>query len=283
MKFSFTLEGGLGDFILKYLGSPGNRLASLLKVCEIDLRMISTQKVGHQLVTGNPFFQQSGLFYGPDGMNNRLNNDISLIANLESYPKIPVPLWLDSAEEEIFLGIKRPYAVFHPRASHLTRCLSSIFNLHVMAQYIADYSGIPLLVVGNDEFGYSSHNVVNMTGRGSPRLSCKIVEHATFFVGTHSSMQCAASVYGVPSFCLGPSHLLFHAFSAPFSYDVYLKPMFCNGGVFMLFDEAPHFTTFFEYFIRNGTSLIGKKTSRRNLILSKAVIHHSLSEIKNNY
>lgn len=278
MKFSFTLEGGLGDFILKYLGSPGNRLASLLKVCEIDLRMITTQKVGHELVAGNPFFQESSLFSGPDGMNNRLHNDISLISNLELYPKIPVPLWLDSAEEEIFLGIKRPYAVFHPRASHPARCLSSIFDLHVMAQYIADYSGIPLLVVGNDEFGYSSHNVINMTKKGSPRLSCKIVKHASFFVGSHSSMQCAASVYGVPSLCVGPSHLLFHAFSAPFSYEVYLKPMFCNGGVFMLFDEAPHFTTFFEYFIRNGTSLIGKSLSYKNLLLPKEVTYQKLRE-----
>jgi hypothetical protein len=255
MKLSFTLEGGLGDFILRYLGSPGNRLASLLKVCEVSLRMEDAQKVGHQLIQGNPFFKQSDLFRSIRGMRNRLPNDISLVHDIGKYQKIPIPLWLNAEEEEVYFGLKLPYAVFHPRASNLARCLTRVFDVHALSQWIADYSGIPLLVVGHEPFGYNSHNVIDLTGIGSPRLACKIIERASFFVGTHSSMQCAASVYNVPMVCIGPTHLLFHDFSAPFSFEEYLQPMFFGGSVFMMFDDAPHFPHFFRQFLSQATSL----------------------------
>lgn len=271
MKLSFTLEGGLGDFILRYLGSPGNRVASLLRIAEIELRMCSDQKVGHQLILGNPYFNNSTLFKSRHGMRDRLTNDLTLIGNLDKYPKLQIPLWLDSEEEEIFYTLKRPYGVFHPTASHPARKLNGIFDIHALSQWIADYSNIPLLVLGAEDFGYESSNVIDMTEIGSPRLACKIIEHAAFFVGTHSSLQCAASVYSVPSVCIGPSHLLFHDFSAPTSFDVYLKPMFFNGSLFMMFDEAPHFMTFFEHFVEKATSLLPNKDPelfRRRLTLS---------------
>jgi len=285
LKLSFTLEGGLGDFILKYLGSPGNRISSLLRVAEISLRMDSRQKAGQQLVQGNPFFDQSSLFTAKHGFKNHLSNDITLIRNIESYHKLTIPLWLDDEEERIFHNLKRPYGVLHPRASHPARCLSNIFDIYALSQWIADYSGAPLLVLGTEDFRYESSNVIDMTGIGSPRLACKIIEHASFFVGTHSSLQCAASVYNVPSVCIGPSHLLFHDFSCPFSFDVYLKPMFLNGSIFMMFNEAPHFMRFFEHFVETATSLSPNKDPelfRRKLVLSNMVYGKiaALSDIK---
>jgi hypothetical protein len=279
MNLSFTLEGGLGDYILKYLGHPGNRLASLLKVCNVELRMSRLQKAGHELIKGTSHFDRYTLFDGIEGYKNLLANDISFISNLEDYPKIPISLSLDDNEENLFYNLKRPYAVLHPRASHVARCLSSIFNLHALAQCIADYSGIPLIVLGHESFGYKSHNVIDMTGQGSPRLGCKIVEHASFFVGTHSSMQCAASVYKIPTFCIGPSHILFHDFSAPYSFEEYLKPIFFGGGMFMMFNDAVHFMSFFECFIDRATTLKVEKESeffRRKLLLTKPVEVHSL-------
>lgn len=283
-KLSLTLEGGLGDFILRYLGSPGDRVSGLLRVAEIELRISEPQKVGRELVLGNPFFNNCVLFQPKNGMRDRLPNDISYVHNLSSYPKLQIPLWLDDKEEEIFYGLKRPYAVFHPYASHPTRQLAGVFDLHALAQWIADYSGVRLLVLGAEKFGYHSENVIDMTGVGSPRLACRIIENATFFVGTHSSLQCAASVYTVPSVCLGPSHLLFHDFSAPFSYQVYLKPMFVNGSVFMMFDDAPHFMTFFAHFVETATSLLPNKDPelfRRRLTLSSMASGNteSLSDI----
>lgn len=273
-KLSLTLEGGLGDFILRYLGSPGDRVSGLLRVAEIELRISEPQKVGRELVLGNPFFNNCVLFQPKNGMRNCLSNDISYVHNLSSYPKIQIPLWLDEKEEEIFYGLKRPYAVFHPYASHPTRQLAGVFDLHALAQWIADYSGMRLFVLGAEKFGYHSENVIDMTGVGSPRLACKIIQHASFFIGTHSSLQCAASVYGVPTFCMGPSHLLFHDFSAPLSFDVYLKPMFLNGSMFMFFEMAPHFMKFFEYFVETATSLLPNKDPelfRRCLTLSSMV------------
>lgn len=274
MKLSLTLEGGLGDFILRYLGSPGNRVASLLRVADIDLRVCSAQKAGHQLIMGNPFFNKSIMFKSSHGMRDRLPNDLTRVSNIESYPKLTIPLWLDEKEEEAFFSLKRPYGVFHPTASHPARQLGGVFDIHAMSQWIADYSNVPLVVLGTETFGYKSSNVIDMTKVGSPRLACKIIEHASFFVGTHSSLQCAAAVYGTPSVCLGPSHLLFHDFSAPLSFDIYLKPMFFNGSVFMMFNDAPHFMAFFKHFVETATSLSPNKDPelfRRRLTLSSMV------------
>lgn len=270
-KLSLTLEGGLGDFILRYLGSPGDRVSGLLRVSEIELRVSESQKAGRELVRGNPFFDNCAVFKPRHGMRDRLKNDISLISNLDSYPRIPIPLWLDGTESEVFYSLKRPYAVYHPYASHPARQLAGVFDLHALAQWIADYANIRLLVLGTEKFGYHSENVIDMTGIGSPRLACKIIENATFFVGTHSSLQCAASVYSIPSVCLGPSHLLFHDFSSPYSYHTYLKPMFVNGSVFMMLEDASHFMTFFEHFVESATSLSPNKDPelfRRRLTVS---------------
>lgn len=275
MKFSFTLDGGLGDFILKYLGKPGNRLASLLRACEIDLRMVAGQTAGHQLLEGNPFFKRCEIFPPISyKMRNIRYDDISFISGLEEYQKIPVPLWLSETEEKIFNGLKRPYAVMHPYASHFVRTLGSTFDVPVLAQWIADYSGIPLVVLGQEEFGYESSNVINLTGKGSSRLACKVVEHSVFFVGSHSSMQCAAAVYEIPGFCMGPGSIIFHDFSAPNSYKNYLRPLFLNGSMFMFFSEADNFKDFFTQFLLQATALMPRSTlelARRRLTLSSRV------------
>ena len=276
MRFSFTLDGGLGDFILKYLGKPGNRIASLLRACEIDLRMVAGQTAGHQLLEGNPFFKRSEIFPPTSyKVRNLKRDDISFIGGLESYKKIQVPLWLSEEEEKIFNGLKRPYAVMHPYASNFVRDLRCAFSIPDLAQWVADYSGIPLVVLGQEEFGYESSNVINLTGKGSPRLACKIVEHSVFFIGSHSSMQCAASVYEVPGFCMGPGSIMFHDFSAPNSYKNYLRPLFLNNSMFMFFSEADKFKNFFTQFLSQATALTPQLTpelTRRRITLSNRVL-----------
>jgi hypothetical protein len=271
-KLSFTLEGGIGDYITKYLGFPGNRLFSLQKNSQIEFRLGSDCRVGCELLRNSPFFTDVIFFNHIDGFSNILNNDITLIDNIKEFPKISVPLWLNDQEEDFLLKLKKPYAVFHPFASHLSRNLSFIFDIHVLAQWIADYSGLNLLVLGNEEFGYQSSNVIDLAKQNlNIRLSCRIVEGASFFVGSHSCMQCAAKVYNIPSFCIGPSFLLFHGFFAPLSFNTYLKPLFTNNNMFMLYEQADCFMSFFMEFVSRATYLkpnVNLELFHRKIILS---------------
>lgn len=259
MKFSLTLDGGLGDFILRYLGSPGNRLAHILSVCpgEVQLRVSATQLPGHDLLLGNPFFPEIVHFIEKPMVKNNLPNDISLIQDLHQYRKLTPPLWLDDHEDAILRSLPRPYGVFHPFASGQHRNLAEVFDLYQMAQWTADVAGIPLYVLGREEFRYASQNVRPV--KGSTRLSVLIVEGASFFVGTHSSMQCAAWVHNIPSLCIGPSHLLFHDAYRPDTFETYLKPLF-GKNVFLMYEQAGKYPQFLDHFLRTATALSPRKS-----------------------
>lgn len=255
MKLSYTLVGGLGDFILKYLGSPGDRLSHILHAFpgQVHFRVASSQPAGHDLIKNNPFFTEAEIFEEIPNERNILPNDIQVLQSLNEYQKLIPPIWLSSEEQEILANIKKPYSVFHPWASMEARSLVPVYDIHKLAQWIADTSGINLVVLGTEEFGYKSHNVTQL--KCSSRLSVQTVQGATFMVGTHSSMSCAAWVYRIPSFCIGPSYLLFHNWYAPFSYDYYLKPMFRDNNLFLMFEQSEQFFPFFDHFLRNATSL----------------------------
>lgn len=263
MKFSFTIGGGLGDYILRYLGFPGDRLYRIQLACpnEVQLRVSSRDHPGMDLLRNNPFFKDA-IPYNEDSKGEWPQNQIDYIAGIRDYPKSSPRLWLDDGEESVLLGLKKPYAVFHPFAggnhtkfSEIPRELNSVFNTHDLAQWMADSAGLPLVVLGVEDFNYKSENVFQV--KGSVRLSVRIVEQASFFVGAHSSMQCAAWVYGVPSMCIGPGELLFHNVYSPANHKKYLRPMFANNNVFMLYEQADQFAYFFEYFLKTATSLKG--------------------------
>lgn len=271
MELSFTLGGGLGDYILNYLGSPGNRLPYLLKtIPNIQCRVSAECPAGIELLKNTSLFQQIHVYNEKLFVQNRLDNDIQFISNLKIYPKLMPSLWLDDDEEEILAGIERPYGVFHPFASKGARQLNFGFDTHIMAQWAADVSGINMVVLGNEDFGYESHNVKQI--KGSPRLATKIVERATFFLGSHSSMQCAAWVFEIPSFCLGPSQLLFHNMYSPSNNDLYLKPLYKRNNIFMFYDQGDRFSSFFDHFLRKATCLLPQKKPqecRRKISLSR--------------
>lgn len=279
MELSFTLCGGLGDYILHYLGDPGNRIAYLQKVVSnIEFRVSSQCPAGIDLVKNSPYFRQQHVFSEIKVLENRLKNDIKNVANLLDYPKIIPPLWLDSHEEDILSNIERPYGVFHPFASHGFRNLSIAFDIHNMAQWVADVSGINMIVLGNEDFGYTSSNVRQI--KGSPRLATKIVERSSFFVGSHSSMQCAAWVFNVPSLCIGPGHLLFHNIYSPNNNDVYLSPLFRANNVFMFYDQADQFAYFLDRFLRSATCLEPRRSPEewhRKIALSDMASEHLLT------
>ena len=263
MKFSFTMGGGLGDYILRYLGFPGDRLARIHLACpnEVQLRVSSRIHPGMDLLANNPYFKDA-IPYHEDRTGDWPQNQIDYIAGIRDYPKSSPRLWLNDQEETILLSLKKPYAVFHPFAggdhtkfSEIPRDLSAVFNTHELAQWIADVMGLPLIVLGSEDFGYKSENVFQV--KGSVRLSVRIVEQASAFVGAHSSMQCAAWVYGIPSLYIGPSELLFHNVYSPTNHKKYLRPMFANNNVFMLYEQADQFAYFFEHFLRSATSLKG--------------------------
>lgn len=270
MKLSFTLGGGLGDFILKYLGEPGNRLAFITMVApDIEFRISAQCPAGVDFVKNSPYFKYQHVYQEIKFAQNRLKNDISYVSNLLEYPKITPPLWLDSEEEDILDNVVRPYGIFHPFASSGPRNLVAAFDIVNMVQWIADVSGINMIVLGREDFGYESANVRHI--KGSPRLATKLVERSAFFVGSHSSMQCAAWVHGVPSLCIGPSHLLFHNLYSPNNNDLYLKPLFKNKNVFMMYDQADRFSYFLDYFLRTATALQPQRTPeecRRKIALS---------------
>lgn len=254
MKYSFAVGGGLGDYILRYLGFPGNRLAAIHKLCpnEIQLRVSKLTHPGLDLFNYNPYFADA-LVYDEDDVENWPKNQVDHIENILSFPKQSPRLVLDAQEHSTFLSIKKPYAVFHPFASGQFRSLDLAFNTHRMSQWVADVSSMPVVVLGQEDFGYKSDNVRHV--KGSVRLSVRIVEGASFFVGTHSSMLCAAWVYDVPSFCVGPSNLLFHNIYAPRGHYRYLKPMFSNGNHFMMYDQGQRFPYFLDHFLKEATSI----------------------------
>lgn len=109
-----------------------------------------------------------------------------------------------------------------------------------LKEWIEETTGVPSIIL-SDNF--------------SSRVSVKLVEGASFFVGTHSSMQCAASVYNVPSLCIGPNKLYLHNYYAPNSFNRYLKPLYINNNVFMQIEQIDQFAHFFDYFLKNATSL----------------------------
>ena len=262
MKFSYAVYGGLGDFILRYLGYPGNRLASLLRAkSDIEFRIGCgylndpfPNKVGIDLFKNNPYFSDAIYFQEDPLKSSRLSNDIFYIENLKSFNKLIPPLWLDEKEENILQNLRGPYSIFHPFASSLDRSLAIAFNIHKMAQWIADISGIPLVVLGAEDFGYRSDNVFQIKNI-SARLAVRIVANSSFFVGTHSSMQCAAWVYKIPSFCIGFSSLIFHDTYTQESLDMYINPLFKHKNVFMLLDQSHKFVDFFDYFLKKSTSI----------------------------
>jgi len=263
MKFSFTMGGGLGDYIQRYLGFPGDRLHRIYLACpnEVQLRVSSRSHPGMDLLQNNPFFKDA-IPYNENSTGDWPKNQIDHIAGIHKYPKSSPRLWLDDGEEDVLLGLKKPYAVFHPFAggnhtkfSEIPRELNSIFDTHYLAQWVADTSGLPLVVLGVEDFGYESENVFQV--KGSVRLSVRVVEQASFFLGSHSSMQCAAWVYNIPSMCIGPGELLFHNVYSPTNHKRYLRPMFANNNVFMLYEQADQFACFFEHFLRSATSLKG--------------------------
>lgn len=249
MKASFSLGGGLGDYILDYLGSPGNRLAFLLKVLpDIEFR-VSKQCRGIDLLKNSPYFNKINFYEEVDYQWGYLENDIRNIIGLnENYPKITPTLWIDDEEEELLGSLSKPYGVFHPFGSNGTRSLSEAFDIYNMVQWAADASGIKILVLGQENFEYESENVKHI--KGSSRLAVKIVERSLFFLGSHSSMQCAAWVYNIPSMCIGPSHLLLHNLYAPLKHDVYVKPLFRKNNVFMMYEQSDSFAYFFDYFLK---------------------------------
>jgi len=270
MKLSFTLFGGLGDYILKYLGEPGNRLSYIMMaVPDVEFRVSAQCLAGIDLVKNSPYFKHQHVYQEIKFAQNRLKNDIQWIVNLLDYPKATPFLWLDSEEEEILMGVKRPYGVFHPFASHGARNLVAAFNTINMVQWIADVSGINMVVLGNEGFDYNSSNVVYI--KGSSRLSTRLVERSSFFVGSHSSMQCAAWVYDIPSLCVAPSNLLFHNIYSPNNHDLYLKPLFKPNNSFMFYDQAEKFPYFLDHFLRTRTSLtpqINPEECKRKIALS---------------
>ena len=244
MELSYTFAGGLGDYILNYLDCPGNRIKSILASdpnIKLNIRT-SYNWAGLDLFKNNELFR-----------NSVLENDIANISNIECFPKFTPSLWLDDTEEEALFGLRRPYAVFHPWASAALRSLDQIFDIKLMAQLISDVAGLNVIVLGEEDLNYYSDSVKQI--KCSPRLSLKIVEGATFFVGSHSSMQCAAWVYKIPSLCIGPEVLLFHNLYSPGSFKRFLKPLFAKNNAFMLFKEANRFPAFFDYFLKQGTAL----------------------------
>jgi hypothetical protein len=270
VKLSFTLGGGLGDYILSYLGSPGNRLAYLSTLAEIDFRVSAQCSAGLDLVKNNPYFKQASIYQEDKFGQNKLDNDISCIKNISDYPQLKPSLWLSDQEEEILNHLESPYGIFHPFAGDFSRNLSNTFPIGFLSQWIADVSGFPIIVLGNEDFNYSSDNVKQI--KGSARLSVKIVERSSFFVGSHSSMQCAAWVYDIPSFCIAPD-LLLHNLMAPYGHDIYLKPLFGEKNVFMMYEQAGRFSYFLDYFLK-GISLRPCKTPeeyRRLLVRSHMV------------
>lgn len=254
MELSYTFAGGLGDYILTYFGQPGNRLKSILAIPDVKLTIrVSHNFTAIDLFKNNSLFDDMVFFEEIPYYSNRLDNDINHITNLTDYPKFTPSVWLSEEEEDIFCKIKKPYVAFHPYASISLRSLWSNFDIHLMAQVIAEASGLPVIVLGQEDFGYESEEVRQI--KCSPRLSVKIVEKAAFFVGTHSSMQCAAWVHNVPSFCIGPENLLMHNLYSPYSFNKFLKPMFQNNNLFMFFKEGRLFPNFFDHFLRTGTSI----------------------------
>lgn len=259
-EFSYTIYGGLGDFILTFLGNPGNRLISLSKIIpedKIEFRA-ARNPAGIELLAGSQYFERFEFFQEDPNFRIKMPNDIEKIANIKEFPKLIPSIYLNEQEEEILFDIKRPYAVFHPFASCQSRYLSVVFNIKKLAQWIADVSGLNLIVLGKEQFNYNSENVKQI--QGSTRLSVRIIQNSNFFVGTHSSMQCAAWVYDIPSLCVGPSQLLFHEWYGPNTYETHLKSLFKRKNIFMLFDECKYFGYFFDYFLRQNTSLIPRKS-----------------------
>lgn len=276
MRFNYTVGGGTGDYILRYLGFPGDRLSHIQKVCpnEIQLLVSDAKHPGVDLLIGNPFFKDA-LTYNEKDAREWPSDQIDAIRDIRLFPKSSPRVWLEEHEEKTLQTIKKPYAVFHPFAGCGSRSLTSAFDTHELSQWLADVAGMPVVVLGNEDFGYKSENVFQI--KCSVRLSVKIVEGASFFVGTHSSMQCAAWVYDIPSFCLGPSQLLFHNIRAPKGHETYLRPLFANNNIFMMYEQGLRFPHFFDYFLRAATSIRPLKNPgecrRRVSLLNTALAH----------
>lgn len=267
-RFSFTLSGGLGDFILAYLGSPGVHLHFIEAAApgQIDYRLFTPNQSCVDLVFGSPFFRNARNFYEhkegeyPQGL---LDNDIRLIRDLGDIPRLQIQPYLDPEEENAIASIRRPYAVLHPFASSGGRCMSAAYDVELLARAVADISGTSVVVLGSEDFQSDHPKVIKVTG--SSRLAVRIVQQAAFVVATHSSMACAAWVYGVPCMCLGPSWLVAQEFISQGNYERYLAPLFRPRNAFFGFDLAGHFEAAFRRFLVRGTSLSPRPGFRPSL------------------
>ena len=263
-RLSFTLSGGLGDFILSYLGFPGKHLQAILhQFGDIDYRICTAEPSAVDLVVGHPGFSgvEVMIHDQDDHIPKLLPNDISLIKNLHIHHSAKPRLHLDQKESAILRSIKGPYGVYHPFSSKPYRSLSSVFDIVEQAQMISYMSGLPIVVLGSEDFGYESGNVKQF--KGSSRLSVSIVERASFFVGSHSSMQCAAWVHDVPSMCLAPQGLLGHEITCPGAYEKYLRPLFDRANIFLEFEMHHLFTDFLSKFLSDNVSTTRLVAERR--------------------
>ena len=289
-KVAILIGGGLGDCIWQYFTTSYNR--KLLSVKEKHDLQVTCYVHSHndqavELLRYNPHIYEVCKEPYMIGTVQRAVTPLPHVFNLDQFEDQPMPIYLAPGEQLLLDQVtsKGDYVVVHPFAGEQNRSFAA--QLPYFIDSLVE-RGLNVVVVGGshrksvshcktddtyhtdgywdspewtltsqdlrEEYTYTPQGVANLVDIAGVRLSCELVHHAKYFIGTHSCYQMAAWYYQIPSFCLlpdsFPSRMIPDAASGlVHSYDPYVTHLFHPGNKLMFFSEFPHIQRFLDEFI----------------------------------
>jgi ADP-heptose:LPS heptosyltransferase len=187
------------------------------------------------------------------------------VFNMNEFEDKPMPIYLAPEEQHLLDQViyQGDYVAVHPFAGEQNRSFAE--RLPDFIDSLVE-RGLKVVVIGgsyinnktnlSEEYNYSPRGVVNLVNIAGVRLSCELVHHAKYFIGSHSCYQMAAWYYRIPSFCLLPDSFVSRMIPDPdipgvvfHGYDPYVTHLFHPGNKLMFFSEFPHIQRFLNEFI----------------------------------
>lgn len=273
IKVGILIGGGLGDCIWGYFHEEYNRKLLSVKAAHPDLDLHVTCYVHSnnsqavELLRYNPHIDDVR-FEQYRQVVPREAAGLHQVFDMNKYPDNPMPVYLGEDEQNILNQIisQGEYVVIHPFAAEDRRSFwreLPSFIEKISKKYNVVVVGGSFVREGTEsreeKFDYNLPRVMSLVNIASVRLCCALVQHAKYFVGSHSCYQMAAWAFGIKSLCLVPESLL--GYMAPhvpcpenpvggmfFQPSPYVTHLFLPGNKMMFFEQIPHIQRFLDEF-----------------------------------
>lgn len=232
--------GGLGDTIYNFFMKEDWRSIKNIKENYPQIELItifhSHCKEAAELVTFNPFIDGilSYKWYNKNNPNkfnwkNLINNNIKPVKEFIKKNKTKQEnnsIFLNTHEQKIYEDLtKEPYVVVAPFAGSSERTILSKNNkkCHCLPQEtllsLLDKISIEhkVIIIGQsntinehhnnrtDQLPYINDKIIDLTNKTPLRVTIKLAQSATGFIGTHSSLLVAAWTKNIPSIYFYPT------------------------------------------------------------------------------